>query len=66
VSWRKPFSTRSLVVREMQIGIDLKAGDELPFKSEVFVITDVKPGFGKFDAILFADLVTGTPKSAIQ
>jgi hypothetical protein len=54
------------VVREMQIGIDLKAGDELPLKSEVFVITDVKPGFGKFDAILFADLVTDTPKSAIQ
>jgi hypothetical protein len=54
------------VVKEMQIGIDLKAGDEFPFKSEVFVITDVKPGFGKFDAILFADLVTETAKSAIQ
>jgi hypothetical protein len=44
---------RSLIVREMQIDIDFKAGDE--FKSEVFVITDVKPGFGEFDALLFAD-----------
>ena len=57
---------RSLVIREMQSGIDLEAGDEFPFKSEVFVVTDVKPGFGKFDAILFADLVTDRPKSAIQ
>ena len=57
---------RSLIVREMQIGIDFKAGDEFRFNSEVFVITDVKPGFGNFDAILFADLVTETPKSAVQ
>ena len=57
---------RSLIVREMQIGIDFKAGDEFRFKSEAFVITDVKVGFGEFDAILFVDLVTETPKSAIQ
>ncbi len=46
----------------MQIGIDLKPGDEFPFKSAVYVVTDVKPGFGKFDAILFADLVGDKPE----
>jgi hypothetical protein len=46
----------------MQMSIDLKPGDEFPFQSEVYVITDVKPGFGKFDAILFADLVGAKPK----
>ncbi len=46
----------------MQFGIDFKPGDEFPFKSEVYVITDVKPGFGKFDAILFADLAGAKPE----
>jgi hypothetical protein len=46
----------------MQLGIDVKPGDEFPLKSEVYLVTDVKPGFGKFEAILFADLVGGKPE----
>ena len=46
----------------MQTDIDYKPGDEFLFKSGVYMITDVKPGFGKFDAILFADLAGDTPK----
>lgn len=64
VWWRKPFPTQSLLVREMQLGNDAKPGDEFPFKSEVYVITAVKPGFGKFEAILFADLVGDSASGA--
>jgi hypothetical protein len=48
---------RRLAVVELEFDATLKPGDEFPHKPGIYVVTDVKPGYGGFDAILFADLV---------
>jgi len=46
-------------VVELEFDAKLESGDEFPHKSGIYVVTDVKPGYGEFDAILFADLIEG-------
>ena len=44
---------------ELEFDAKLKPGDEFPHRSGLYVVTDVKPGYGEFDAIIFADLIGG-------
>jgi hypothetical protein len=52
---------RRLVVVELEFDTKLKPGDEFPYESWIYVVTDLKPGYGAYEAILFADLTE--PKS---
>jgi len=47
---------RRLVVVELEFHAKVKPGDVLTHGSGIYVVTDVKPGYGQFDAILFAHL----------
>jgi hypothetical protein len=46
-------------VIELEFDAKLKPGDEFPHRSGLYVVTDVKPGYGEFDGVIFADLTGG-------
>jgi hypothetical protein len=51
-----------LIVVELEFDAKLKPGDEFPYESGIYLVTEVKPGFGRFDAILFADLTDASAR----
>ena len=46
----------SLVVVELDLDATFKLGDLFTLRTGTYEVTDVKPGYGDFDAIIFADL----------
>jgi hypothetical protein len=49
-------SARRLVTVELEFDAKLKPGDLLTHETGTYEVTGVKPGYGDFDAIIFADL----------
>ena len=45
-----------LVAVELDFDATFKPGDLFTHKTGIYKVTDVKPGYGDFDAIIFADL----------
>jgi hypothetical protein len=43
---------------EIDLDVQFKPGDEFRYGPDIYVVTRLEPGHDKFDAVLFADLIT--------
>jgi hypothetical protein len=43
-------------VLELEYEANFKPGDLLTHETGIYEVADVKPGYGNFDAVIFADL----------
>jgi hypothetical protein len=43
---------------EIDLDVQFKPGDEFRYGPDIYVVTRLEPGHDKFDAVLFADMIT--------
>jgi hypothetical protein len=46
---------------ELDLDIQFKPGDEFRYGPDIYAVTRVDPGHGKFHALLFGDMIASRP-----